>query len=219
MKTTQMTIESTLICLAQAGDRDAFNQIVLNYQDRLFNVAFYLLHSEESAADAVQNAVVKSYRSLYSYRGGHFYAWLVRILKNGCIDELRRRKRHPSVPLQPPTKEDGPLEDAYWIADFSADPARICEIRELSRSIFDSIQRLPTEFQLPLVLVDIEGMNYVQAAAVIGIQLNTFKSRLSRAREKVCCLLSESPHHNVFPFSSVHRRGYADRSANGGLAA
>jgi RNA polymerase sigma-70 factor, ECF subfamily len=219
MNTTQLTNESTLICLAQAGDLDAFNQIVLAYQDRLFNVAFYLLHSEESAADAVQNALIKSYRSLHSFRGGPFYPWLVRILKNGCIDELRRRKRFPSVPLEPLTKKDDPVEDAYWIADFSADPARICELRELSQTILESIQQIPTEYQLALVLVDIEGMDYAQAASVIGIQVNTFKSRLSRARAKVCRLLGAFPQQNVFPLSSCHRHGYADWSSNAGLAA
>ena len=219
MKIPPLTNESTLICLAQAGDLDAFNQIVLAYQDRLFNVAFYLLHCEESAADAVQNAIIKSYRSLHSFRGGPFYPWLVRILKNGCIDELRRRKRQPSVPLEPLTREDDPVEDATWLEDFSTDPARIYESRELSRTIFESIKRIPTEYQLPLVLVDIEGMDYAQAASVVGVQLNTFKSRLFRARAKVCRLLGECPHNNVFPLSSGLRRGYADRSANGGLAA
>lgn len=219
MKTTSLTNESTLICLAKAGDLDAFNQIVLAYQDRLFNVAFYLLRSEESAADAVQNAVIKSYCSLHSFRSGPFYPWLVRILKNGCIDELRHRKRFPSVPLEPVTKEDDPVEDAHWMEDFSTDPAHICELRELSRTIFESIQRIPIEFQLPLVLVDIEGMDYAQAASVVGIQMNTFKSRLFRARAKVCSLLGESPHNNILPFLSVHRRGYADRSTHGSLAA
>jgi RNA polymerase sigma-70 factor, ECF subfamily len=213
-----LTNEPTLICLAQSGDLDAFNQIVLAYQDQLFNVAFYMLHSEENAADAVQNAMIKSYRSLHSFRGGPFYPWLVRILKNDCIDELRRRKRYPSIPLETRSKEDDLVEDAYWIADFSTDPARICELREQSRTIFESIQRIPIKYQMALVLVDIEGMDYAQAASVVGIQLNTFKSRLSRARAKVCCLLGESPHHNVFPFSSIHRRGYADSCANGGLA-
>jgi RNA polymerase sigma-70 factor (ECF subfamily) len=219
MKITPLTDESTLICLAQAGDLDAFNQIVLAYQDRLFNVAFYLLHSEESAADAVQNALIKSFRNLHSFRGGPIYPWLVRILKNGCIDELRRRKRYPLVPLEPLTKEDDPVEDATWMADFSTDPARICELRELSRTIFEIIQRIPTEYQLPLVLVDIEGMDYAQAASVVGIHLNTFKSRLSRARAKVCRLLGESSHNNDFHLSSVHRRGDADWSANRDLAA
>ena len=219
MKKTSLANESTLICLAKAGDLDAFNQIVLAYQDRLYNVAFYLLHSEESAADAVQNAVIKSYRSLQSFRGGPFYPWLVRILKNGCIDELRRRKRYPSLPLEPWSKEDDPIEDATWLEDYSTEPAHICELRELSRTIFESIRRIPTEYQLPLVLVDIEGMDYAQAASVVGIHLNTFKSRLSRARAKVCRLLGESPQFCVFPLSSVHRRSYADRSTNGSLAA
>ncbi len=219
MNITPLTNESDLIYMAQAGDLDAFNQIVLAYQDRLFNVAFYLLHSEESAADAVQDAVMKSFRSLHSFRGGPFYPWLVRILKNGCIDELRRRKRYPSIPLEPLTREDDPVEDANWMADFSTDPARICELKELSRTIFESIQRIPTEYQLPLVLVDIDGMDYAQAASVVGIPLNTFKSRLSRARAHVCRILGESTLHNGFLYSFGRRRCCADWSAYGSLAA
>ena len=203
MKTTSLTNELTLIDLAKAGDLDAFNQIVLAYQDRLFNVAVYLLHSEESAADAVQNAVIKSYRNLHSFRGGPFYPWLVRILKNCCIDELRRLKRHPLVPLEPLTKENEPVEDSAWLEDYSTDPAHIYELRELSRTISESIQRIPTKYQLPLVLVDIEGMEYAQAATVVGVHLNTLKSRLSRARAQVCRILGEFPYHNVYPVSSV----------------
>jgi len=211
--------EATLIRMAQAGDLDAFNQLVLAYQDRLFNVAVYMLYSEEGAADAVQDAFVNAYRSLDRFRGGPFFPWLMRILKNGCIDEIRRQKRYRSVPLEPVTDEDNPIEDALWLADFSGDPASICESRELSNTIAESIQRIPLEYRMALVLVDIEGMDYCNAASAVGIPLGTFKSRLARARARVSRLLGEARDVLSMPPASLAGGRYnVGWSASGSLA-
>src|SRR5260370_25776001 len=93
--------ESALIRDAQGGNLDAFNTIVLNYQDSLFNIALRILGDPERAADATQEAFLSAFRGITSYRGGSFRAWLIRTVTNACYDELRRQKRRPTTPLEP----------------------------------------------------------------------------------------------------------------------
>ncbi len=93
--------EAELVTLAQSGDLNSFNQLVLTYQEIAFNVAYRILTDDAAADDATQNAFLQAYRKLDSYRGGSFRAWLLRIVTNSCYDELRRRKRRPTTPLEP----------------------------------------------------------------------------------------------------------------------
>ena len=174
--------ETALISSAQSGNLEAFNRLVTAYQDKLFNIAAYLLHDDDSAADAVQEAFILAFRGLNGYRGGSFSCWLVRILKNTCYDELRRQKRAKTIPLEPFDSNENEVENATWLADSSLDPARLSESGELSQAIVESLQRLRPEYRLILVLVDIEGMEYAEAALAAGIPLGTVKSRLARAR-------------------------------------
>lgn len=174
--------ETDLIHAAQSGNLEAFNRLVITYQDKLFNIAAYILHDDDSAADAVQDAFIFAFRGLNGYRGGSFSCWLVRILKNVCYDELRRQKRSRIIPLEPLTSEEDPIENPGWLADISQEPARLSESGELSQIIVNSLKRLRPEYRLILALVDIEGMNYAEAALAAGIPLGTVKSRLARAR-------------------------------------
>jgi RNA polymerase sigma-70 factor (ECF subfamily) len=174
--------ETDLIHAAQSGNLEAFNRLVITYQDKLFNIAAYILHDDDSAADAVQEAFILAFRGLNGCRGSSFSCWLVRILKNVCYDELRRQKRSRIIPLEPLTSEEDPIENPGWLADISQEPARLSESGELSQIIVNSLKRLRPEYRLILALVDIEGMNYAEAALAAGIPLGTVKSRLARAR-------------------------------------
>jgi RNA polymerase sigma factor (sigma-70 family) len=102
--------EPALIHDAQRGDLEAFNRLVLAYQDALYNTALRILGDEALAADATQEAFISAFRSLTSYRGGSFKAWLLRTVTNACYDELRRQKRRPSVPLEPSNDDDEEIE-------------------------------------------------------------------------------------------------------------
>lgn len=174
--------ETALIHSAQLGNMEAFNRLVTTYQDKLFNIAAYLLHDDDSAADAVQDAFILAFRGLNGYRGGSFSCWLARILKNACYDELRRQKRARTIPLDSRDSDDYEIENADWLADTSQDPARLSESGELSQEIVNCLNRLRPEYRLILVLVDIQGMDYAEAALAAGIPLGTVKSRLARAR-------------------------------------
>ncbi len=175
--------EINLVQLAQKGDLEAFNSLVLAYQEMAFNVAFRILSDEAGAEDATQNAFLSAYRSLATYRGGSFRAWLLRMVTNTCYDELRRRKRHPTTPLEPQGDDDHEeIESPHWLADDSAGPEGTLEQVELEQAIQHCVNDLPDDFKMVVIMVDVEGMDYLEVSQAIGKPLGTVKSRLARAR-------------------------------------
>jgi RNA polymerase sigma-70 factor (ECF subfamily) len=92
--------EAALIREAQRGNLEAFNRLVLKYQNRVYDTAYWLMAEPEDAADATQEAFISAFKSIRRFRGGSFRAWLLRIVTNACYDEMRRRKRRPTTPLE-----------------------------------------------------------------------------------------------------------------------
>ncbi len=177
--------ELGLVRAAKKGDLDAFNRLVLAYQDLAFNVAYRIMGDVPSAEDATQDSFIKAYKSLRSFRGGSFRSWLMRIVTNSCYDELRRRKRRPAVPLEPYTDDDEIVESPSWIADPGESPEEHALRMELSLAIQNCLDGLAADFRLLVVLVDIQGMDYAEAAGIIKKPLGTVKSRLARARTRL----------------------------------
>ncbi len=177
--------EQALIQDALDGNLDAFNGLVLHYQDIAYNVAYRIMGEHGAAGDASQEAFISAYQKLDQYRGGSFKAWLLRIVTNACYDELRRRQRRPVTPLKPELDDGETLEDPYWIEDVSASPEEMTEQAELEQAIQHCIGELEDKFRAVLVLVDVEGLDYETASEVAGAPLGTVKSRLARARERV----------------------------------
>ncbi len=178
--------EETLLSAARQGDMDAFNQIVLAYQDQVFNVAYRIVLDEDAASDAAQNAFIAAYRKLHSFQGGSFRAWLLRITTNLCLDELRRLKRHPAQPLEPTDAQgEEEMENARWLADPQASPEERVMQRELENAVRHCVEELPADFRTVVVLVDMQGMDYEETASAVGKPLGTVKSRLARARERL----------------------------------
>jgi RNA polymerase sigma-70 factor (ECF subfamily) len=177
--------EAGLIRNARQGDIEAFNRLVMAYQDQVYNQAFRILGDHQSADDAAQEAFISAFRSLRSYRGGSFRAWLLRIVTNACYDELRRRKRKPAIPLEPVDDSGEEIESPQWIADSGELPEENILRSELARAIQDCLDKLPVDFKIVVVLVDVQGMDYLEAAEVIRKPLGTVKSRLARARGRM----------------------------------
>jgi len=174
--------EVALIQSARQGDLDAFNRLVLTYQDRMFSQAYRMMGESEAAEDATQEAFISAFRNLGSFRGGSFRAWLLRIVTNVCYDELRRRKRRPTTPLEPMDEDEEEIESPRWLADPSESPEEHSERVELDHAIQNCLEDLPEEFRTVVVLVDVQGFDYIEAAEVIHTPVGTVKSRLSRAR-------------------------------------
>lgn len=174
--------EPALINDAQRGDLDAFNRLVLAYQDYLYNAALRILGDDAQAADATQEAFISAFRGINSFRGGSFKSWLMRTVTNACYDELRRQKRRPTVPLEPATDDDDEIESPRWLADSSMSPAEKFEADELEHAIQHCLENLPVDFRMVVVLADIQGMDYTEVASAAHVPLGTIKSRLARAR-------------------------------------
>lgn len=183
--------ESALIHDAQHGDLEAFNRLVLAYQDALYNTALRILGDEERAADATQEAFISAFRAINSYRGGSFKAWLLRTVTNACYDELRRQKRRPTTPLEPENDDDEEIESPRWLADGSMSPEEKFEAAELEHAIQHCLEALPTDFRAVVVLADVQGMDYGEVAAAVRSPLGTVKSRIARARLRLRECLQE----------------------------
>lgn len=177
--------ESLLIEKAANGDLDAFNQLVMEYQEIAYNVAYRIMADDAAAADATQDAVISMYRKLDSYRGGSFKGWFLRIVTNACYDQLRKQKRRPTVALEPETDEGEIFDSPVWIADKSAGPEEAVMNTQLEKAIQDCINKLNEKHKVVLVMVDVSGENYETVAEVIQSPVGTVKSRLSRARLKM----------------------------------
>lgn len=174
--------EIALIQAAKEGDLDSFNRLVLAYQDLVYNLAFRMIGEPETADDATQNTFISAYNHLKSFRGGSFKAWLLRIVTNTCYDELRRRKRRPTVPLEPLDDSGEEVESARWMEDPVDLPEEQVERMELQRAIQHCLDNLPDDFRAAVIMVDVQGMDYSEAAQTIGKPIGTIKSRLARAR-------------------------------------
>lgn len=177
--------EEQLIQAAQHGDLDAFNRLVVSYQGLAYNLAFRLLSDPAAAEDATQDAFLAAYRSIRRFRGGSFKAWLLRIVTNGCYDELRRQQRRPQTELEPENKDGHENPEPGWLADPGEGPQELAERVELSRAIQSCLRQLEGEFRAAVILVDVQGMDYAEAAQVLKRPLGTVKSRLARARQRL----------------------------------
>ena len=177
--------ETALIGMAREGDLEAFNRLILMYQDAAFNLAARMLSDDDGAADVTQMAFLSAYRSLDSFRGGSFRSWVLRMVTNACYDELRRRKRRPTISLEPVNNEEEEVESPAWLADDSPSPEDEVARGELDQAIQNCLQGLPEEFRSVVVMVDIEGLDYQEVSEIVGKPLGTIKSRLARARLKL----------------------------------
>jgi RNA polymerase sigma-70 factor, ECF subfamily len=184
--------ESALIQSAKSGDHEAFNRLVLAYQDMVYNHAYAILGGSDSAEDAVQESFIKAFRGLNGYRGGSFRAWLLRITTNTCYDELRRSNHRQDVDDWQ-VGEDG---EEYELLDLlpspELSPDAQLEQSELMTAIQRGLQRLPVEYRAAAIIIDVLGFDYAEAAASLGVPVGTVKSRLARARQGLRQYLAQS---------------------------
>ena len=151
-----------------------------------------------AAEDATQEAFISAYRAFGSFRGDNLRAWLLRIVSNACRDMLRTRKARPTSsidysPLNPEGPDNAPLE----LPSSDESPEDYALRRELGRAIQDGLQSLPEERRLAVVLVDVQGSSYEEAAQVMNCSLGTVKSRLARGRGEMRDFLQR--HRELLP--------------------
>ncbi|MEM9952822.1 MAG: sigma-70 family RNA polymerase sigma factor [Chloroflexota bacterium] len=174
------TALDNLIAQAQGGDIEAFNTVVLQFQDYLFTITYRIMGDSHSASDATQDAFITAFRKLDSYRGGNFKAWLARIATNTCYDELRKRKRRPQDYLEELAGSE--MYDEPPIPADSPNPEQEAQRSDLSQAIQECISGLNDDQRMVIVLSDVQGYAYQEIADQLDVSLGTVKSRLSRAR-------------------------------------
>jgi len=172
--------DAELITAAQRGDLDAFNALVLRYQNAAYTTAYRLLGEPFSASDAAQEAFINAYRKISEFRGGNFKAWLLRIVTNGVYDRLRYEKRRPADSIEDLPGADS--DDGAPLVAHTATPEQASERREAQQVIQDCLGGLPADQRATLVMFDLEDYSYQEVAEGMSVQLGTVKSRLSRAR-------------------------------------
>jgi len=175
--------EASLIAAAQQGKVDAFNELVLIYQQQVYNLAYRIMGDPASAADATQDAFVSAYRSIARFRGGSFKSYLMRIVSNRCYDELRRHKRRPAASFEDLSEVDEEFNPT--LINGREKPEEYTERQEMARVIQAGIETLPPDQRITLVLSDVQGMSYQEVAETMDVSLGTVKSRLARARGKL----------------------------------
>lgn len=176
------SLDELLVERAKRGDVEAFEQLIGQYEKKVFNEAYRLTNNREDASDIAQEAFVRVYTSLSDFRGeSSFATWLQRIVRNACYDEYRKRQRQRSVSLDESVAvEDGALN--RQLADATDGPEQALERVETQRVVHESINQLEEEYRIVLVMRDIQGYAYNEISELLGINLGTVKSRLNRAR-------------------------------------
>ena len=162
-----------------------FNCIILALQAQAYNLACRMLNDRHLAEDAGQEAFTAAYRSFNQFRGENLRAWLMRIVANTCRDMLRASRSRPTVALDPVGSEPVSEEAALSATDLPTDlesPEDAALRAELRRTIESGLDSLPEERRLALVLVDVQGFSYEEAATILNCSLGTVKSRISRGR-------------------------------------
>lgn len=185
-----MTIsdEQQLIARSQSGDLPAFNRLVEAYQDQVFSVAMRLARNRAVAEDVTQEAFISAFRNIRSYRGGSFRSWLVRIVTNATYDHFRsaRRRSAESIDADIVTFETR-------LVSPEESPEAAAERAALGAQINAGLDSIPDDQRLAVVLVDVEGFSYEEAAETMQVSLGTVKSRVARGRSRLRDYLLANP--------------------------
>ena len=187
--------EERLIIRSQQGDLQAFNQLVLQYQQAVYTSVFRMLGNSEVAADVTQDTFLAALKAIKSYRGGSsFRAWLMRISTNLAYDYWRRVRRHPEDSLDVLPDEDSSgasTGDILTDTSIAINPEERLLKQELQQVMQNCIQRLPLDQRTALILCDIQGLSYEEIALATQSSLGTVRSRISRGRARMRLLLSD----------------------------
>jgi len=185
IKKTTGDKDAEIVRAFQAGDKAAFDKLVLKHKDKLFNLIYWYLGDYQEADDCAQETFIKAFISLKKFRfESVFSTWLYRIAINTCKNRLKSAAymwKKKTVSLENSEGSRG-FNNSLEIPDESLSPANELEIKERLILIQMGIDSLPEEQKRMVVLRDIQGLTYEEIADITGLNLGTVKSRLSRGR-------------------------------------
>lgn len=179
--------ENEIIRSVLRGNVNDFEKLVTAYEKNVYSLALRMVGDPEDAADMTQETFIKAYRSLSSFRGdSKFSSWLYRIASNVCLDFLRSRSRHPQVSL---SSSDEDEQTTFELPDMSRNPEEQLMKKLSMEAVRRGLEQLPEQQRQILVLRELGGLSYAELAQTLGLEEGTVKSRIFRARKRLCALL------------------------------
>lgn len=176
-----------LLRIFKNGDKSAFESIILNYQDRIYNLCLYMLGNRHDAEDAAQDTFLKAYRGLNDFKpNASLYTWLYRIAVNTCID-YKRKPLFDSLFRRSDTGEEVVIEHP----SDSPSPEKDYESKQIQNALQEALRKLSPKLRAVIVLKEMEGLSYEEIADTLDISTGTVKSRISRARDELKILLKD----------------------------
>ena len=196
--------ELQLVIRSQNGDVSAFNELVLHYQQMVYNVVLRMLGDRDVAADVTQDAFFAAFRGIQMFRGGtSFRAWLLRIASNQACDHWRRTHRHPAESLDTIINEDEPhtsdILSSLAATNQEGNPEELLLNQELQELLQQALEELPLDQRVAVVLCDIQGLSYEEIAATTQTTMGTVRSRIARGRGRLRKYLYD--HRELLPRS------------------
>lgn len=173
-----------LVQRVQSGDKRSFDILVLKYQHKVVNLVLRYVHDHDTAEDVAQEAFIKAYKGLKSFRGeSAFYTWLYRIAINSAKNYLvSQSRRLPDIDIDAEEAEQFAGESA--LREY-ATPERELLTAEMQRAINGAIEALPEDLRTAIILRELEGMSYEEIAEAMECPIGTVRSRIFRARESI----------------------------------
>jgi len=182
---TDRELDQQLVARAQAGDKHAFELLVVKYQRKLGRLVSRLVRNSAEAEDVTQEAFIKAYRALGAFRGDSaFYTWLYRIGINTAKNYLVAQGRRAPTTTAMDNEEAENFEDAERLHDFNTPEAELMS-RQIAETVNASMEALPEELRTAIRLREIEGLSYDEIASLMNCPIGTVRSRIFRAREAI----------------------------------
>lgn len=182
--------EKKIIEKVLGGDANTFEELVLKYEKTVYNLALRMVGDRDDAFDMTQEAFIKAYGSLSSFRGdSKFSVWIYRITTNVCLDFLRSKSRKQQVSL---TVSDDDEDAQLDIPDPSSAPEQQLMQKMSMQSVEEGLKTLPDKQRQILVMRELGGMSYAEIGAALSLEEGTVKSRIFRARKRLCTFLLDS---------------------------
>ena len=179
--------ENEIIRSVLRGNVNDFEKLVTAYEKNVYNIALRMVGDPDDAADMTQETFIKAYRALSSFRGdSKFSSWLYRIASNVCLDFLRSRSRHPQVSLSTVDEDD---RATFELPDMRQNPEEQLMKKLGMEAVRRGLEQLPEQQRQMLVLRELGGLSYAELAQTLGLEEGTVKSRIFRARKRLCALL------------------------------
>ncbi len=173
--------DDELVRRVQAGNNEAFEELVRRYERKVYNITYRLMGNEQDASEALQDAFLRAYRFIGKFQfKSSFFTWLYRIATNVSLSRLRRRDKLVTVSLDQPVDAAGELR--LEIPDTKYGPEKLMKQRELRAALQKSVEELPEDYRSVVVLRDLEGLSNEEVSKVLKLSVAAVKSRLHRGR-------------------------------------